>query len=160
MKKMKTIRIILAVLSLATLSSLNTAYANAVSCNYSNIQTAVTAVKLVDATDIAVFHSEEGRKEFTRGYGITFPQKIVWQSNSLYLAVFTLPHIGVERVSKYRRNEITIDLFDTGEDIEMIAPPEGTSWMIVHLLQIEEATTSSGIVIRKAVTPKRLEFGK
>ena len=160
MKNMKTICLILTISSLALFSSLNTALADAVLCNYTNIQTSVTAVKLADATDIAMLHSEQGRNEFTHLYGVTFPQNIMWRSNSLYLAVFTPPQIGIERVAKYRRNEVTIDLFDTGVDIEMIAPPEGTSWSIVHLLQIENAPPDSDVVIRKPVTPKRLDFGK
>ena len=159
MKNMKTICLIIATVSLAIFPSPNIAHADATACIYSNIQTAVSAVKIVEATDIAVLHAERGQDEFTQRYGIAFPPNMTWQSNSLYLVVLTPPHIGIDRVARYRRNEITIDLFDTGIDVEMIAPPEGTSWMVSHLLQIEGATASSEITIRKPVTTKRLDFG-
>jgi len=74
MKNMKTIYLTLTTFGLAIIPSLNTAHADAIACIYSNIQTAVTAVKMADAIDIAVLHSEQGRKEFRHRYGVTLPQ--------------------------------------------------------------------------------------
>ena len=125
----------------------------------------LSTVEMSVPTGLAIVHDPEGWTTFQETYGVQAALPETFFRTNVVLALVSLgaSGTGIEAVTQRRGQplpEYYVDVFFSGEDIEIADPPSGKKYVFVDALGVSEGLSKGTFFLRAPSRVECLSFQK